>query len=110
MAGKILLQQNNGGKYSFDIKAGDGQTLMRSREYNNAWAARMAISSARRNAVDRARFHIFTRTGGWFYVKLYAGNNRTIALSGGRPSMYACENLIRAVMQMIDDAPVDCRI
>ena len=52
MAGKFELYQDKAGKYRFRLKAGNGQTIAVSEDYESKASALNGIESVRKNAAD----------------------------------------------------------
>ncbi|GAB3269785.1 YegP family protein [Parahaliea aestuarii] len=88
MAGKFELRQGDSGKYSFNLKSGNGQVILTSQAYESHDSAVNGIESVRRNAVDDARFLRKTASDGSPFFVLTASNGQTI----GKSQMYASES------------------
>jgi uncharacterized protein YegP (UPF0339 family) len=54
MAGKFELYQDNGGKFRFRLKAGNGQIIAVSEAYESKASALNGIESVKTNAPDAA--------------------------------------------------------
>lgn len=52
MAGKLELYTDKGGKFRFNLKAGNGQVIASSEAYESKAAALNGIESIRKNAPD----------------------------------------------------------
>ncbi|WP_116364626.1 YegP family protein [Parahaliea mediterranea] len=97
MAGKFELKQGDSGKYSFNLKSGNGQVILTSQTYESHDSAINGIESVRRNAADDGRFQRKVASDGSPYFVLTATNGQTI----GKSQMYsgdsAMENGIASV-------------
>lgn len=52
MAGKFEVYQDKGGKYRFRLKAGNGQTIAVSEEYESKAACMNGVESVKENAPE----------------------------------------------------------
>lgn len=57
MAGKFELFTDQGGKFRFNLKAGNGQVIASSQAYESKKAALNGIESVRKNAADAKLVH-----------------------------------------------------
>lgn len=85
MAGWYVLSQNDKGQYSFVLKAGNGETILRSETYNAKASAENGIASVQKNCGDDARYERKTASNGKEYFNLKAANDQVI----GTSQMYA---------------------
>lgn len=85
MAGWYVLSTNAKGQFSFALKAGNGETILRSEVYNTKAAAENGISSVQKNSPDDARYERTTASNGKEYFNLKATNGQVI----GTSQMYA---------------------
>ncbi|MFT7288460.1 MAG: hypothetical protein ACI87W_002581 [Halieaceae bacterium] len=104
MAGKFELKKGKTGKFSFNLKSGNGQVVFTSESYENKRSATAGITSVRKNAPKDARFERKTSTKGQPYFLIKATNGQSI----GRSQMYAnavsMEKGIKSVMKNAPDA------
>ena len=56
MAGKFVLKQAAGGKFMFNLKAGNGEIILTSETYDSKSGAQNGIESVKKNAVEEARY------------------------------------------------------
>jgi len=85
MPGKFELKQGASGKFSFNLKSGNGQVVLTSQAYASKASAVAGIESVRNNCNDEARFERKeARDGSPFFV-LTATNGQTV----GKSQMYA---------------------
>lgn len=85
MAGWYLLSANDKGQYFFVLKAGNGETILRSEVYNTKASAENGIASVQKNAPEDARYEKKTASNGKEYFNLKATNGQVI----GTSQMYA---------------------
>ncbi|MBP9147673.1 MAG: YegP family protein [Rhodoferax sp.] len=81
MAGWFVLSKNDKGQFSFALKAGNGETILRSEQYESKASAENGISSVQKNSADEARFDRKEASDGRFYFNLKAGNHQIIGTS-----------------------------
>ena len=98
MVGTFELSKGKGGKFHFNLLAGNRQVILTSETYNSRAAALTGIASVRKNAKLRERFERRTAKNGKAYFVLLARNGEII----GQSQMYAhpasCYVGIRSVM------------
>lgn len=85
MAGKFVLKSTGNGKFMFNLKAGNGQTILTSEAYASRAAAVNGIESVRKNAGKDGNFERLKAKDGRPYFVLKAANLEPI----GRSEMYA---------------------
>lgn len=83
----------------FNMRAGNGQTILSSQGYQTMQNAKKGVASVKQNGVDTARFEVLEARDGQFYVRLKAANGEII----GRTEMYVSKsNATRARDTMLD--------
>ena len=87
MAGKFELKQGDSGKFSFNLKSGNGQVVLTSQAYESRASALAGIESVRKNAAEDARFTRKEASDGSPFFVLTATNGQTI----GKSQMYSSE-------------------
>lgn len=87
MAGYFELRRNAAGQYSFVLKAGNHEVILRSEQYESRGAAEGGIASVQKNAADAARYRREQASDGRHYFNLCAANHQVI----GSSQMYASE-------------------
>ena len=97
MAGKFELNTSSNGKYFFNLKASNGQTILSSEMYESKSAAENGIESVKKNATDDARYDRLTAKNGDPYFVLKAANGQQIGRSETYKSTAAMENGIASV-------------
>lgn len=85
MAGWYVVSANEKGQYSFVLKAGNGETILRSEVYNAKASAENGIASVQNNSAVDARYERKTASNGKEYFNLKATNGQVI----GTSQMYA---------------------
>ncbi len=85
MAGWYELTKSEKGQYSFSLKAGNAETILRSEQYETKSAAENGIASVQKNAPLDERYDRKDAADGRTYFNLKAGNHQII----GSSQMYA---------------------
>lgn len=83
----FLITKRSNGEFQFNLKAGNGQTILASEGYTTKANCDNGIESVRKNSQDDARFDRKTSTNGKFYFNLKATNGQII----GTSEMYEAE-------------------
>jgi uncharacterized protein YegP (UPF0339 family) len=106
MPGKFELKKGKSGKFSFNLKAVNGQVILTSQVYKTKAAAKNGIKSVCTNCAKDARFEQKTSKKGEPYFVLLAANKQVI----GKSQMYASKtsmlNGIKSVKQNVLKATV----
>jgi uncharacterized protein YegP (UPF0339 family) len=106
MAGKFEIKAGRTGKFRFNLKASNGQTILSSEAYESRSAANKGIQSVKRNAGNDKRFERKTGKDGSAFFVMKAANGEPI----GRSEMYrttrSMESGIASVAKNAPDAPV----
>lgn len=105
MAGKFVLKQGTSGKWSFNLKAGNGEIILTSETYESKAAALNGIDSVKRNAGNAANYDRRVAKNNEPYFVLLAANKQIIGRSETYSSKAAMENGIKSVMANGPDAP-----
>lgn len=87
MAGWFELNKNDKGQFSFVLKAGNDQVILRSEQYETRGAAQNGIASVQTNSPLDARYEKKSATDGRPYFNLKAANHQII----GTSQMYGSE-------------------
>ena len=85
MPGKFELKKTPKGKFMFNLKAGNGQVVLTSEQYEQKRSALDGIRSVQKNGSDDARFDRKVAKNGKPFFTLVAKNGETI----GKSQMYA---------------------
>ncbi len=116
--GKLTIREKNG-KYSFRLKAGNGEIIATSQMYKSLKTCRAGIDSVRRNAPDanledqtkegfqvqkHPKFEVYTDNAGEFRFRLKAKNGQNICASEGYTALKSCLNGIESVRKNAPEA------
>lgn len=88
MSGKFTVFTGKNGETYFNLKAGNGEVILRSEGYKDRSGALNGIESVRKNAPDATRYEKKTSTNGKFHFSLKAANHQII----GTSEMYESES------------------
>lgn len=105
--GKFVITTRSNGEFQFNLKAGNGQTILASEGYTTKAACENGIESVRKNAGDDARYERKTSSNGKPFFNLKAGNGQVIGSSEMYESEASRENGIESVKKNAPDAEVD---
>ena len=97
MPGWYELSRNDKGQYGFALKAGNGETILRSEQYESKSAAQNGIASVQTNSPKAERYERKTAKDGRAYFVLKAGNHQVIGTSQMYASEAGCDNGITSV-------------
>jgi len=97
MAAKFEIRKGTSGLYRFNLKAGNGETILTSETYQTKQGAERGIESVKANAPYDARYERKTATNGQPYFLLKATNGEVIGRSETYSSTSAMENGIDSV-------------
>ena len=116
--GKFTIREKNG-KYSFRLKAGNGEIIATSQMYKSLKTCRAGIDSVRRNAPaahledqtkegyqvqKHPKFEVYTDNAGEFRFRLKAKNGQNICASEGYTALKSCLNGIESVRKNAPDS------
>lgn len=105
MAGKFELNKGKTGKFSFKLKAGNGQLLFTSQFYDSKRSATAGINSVKKNAARESAYERKSSTRKQAYFVIKGAKAQVI----GKSRMYAnpasMDNGIQSVMKNAPDAP-----
>jgi len=97
VAGKFELKKGASGKFSFNLKSGNGQVILSSQTYATRPSALAGIESVRKNSQVDTRFDRKQASDGSPFFVLTATNGQTIGKSEMYSSEKAMENGIASV-------------
>lgn len=97
MAGKFVLKNARGGKFSFNLCAGNGQVILTSETYNSKKSAQNGIASVGKNCSNDKCFDRKVAKNGKPYFNLKSGNGQVIGKSQMYSSNAAMEKGIASV-------------
>ena len=102
--GKFVISTRKNGEFQFNLKAGNGQTILASEGYTTKAACENGIESVRKNSQDDARFEKLEAKNGKPYFNLKAGNGQIIGSSEMYESVASRDNGIESVKKNAPDA------
>lgn len=105
--GKFVITKRTNGEFQFNLKAGNGQTILTSEGYTTKAAATNGIESVKTNSQDDSKFDKLESKSGKPYFNLKAGNGQIIGSSEMYESTSARDNGIASVKTNAPDATVD---
>ena len=109
--GKFVIRQVPSG-IKFDLRAGNGETILTSEVYTTLAACRKGLASVRKNApaanvenqtvegykaLSHPKFELYEDKSGQFRFRLKARNGQIIAVSEGYTAKAGCLNGIESV-------------
>ncbi|MFC5051970.1 YegP family protein [Rubritalea spongiae] len=97
MNGYYELKEAAGGKFKFNLKAGNHEIILSSQLYTTKAAAQNGIESCQKNGTDDAKFERLTSKADQPYFRLKAGNGQIIGSSEMYSSEAARDNGIKSV-------------
>ena len=118
--GKFVIRQVPSG-IKFDLRAGNGETILTSEVYTTLAACRKGLTSVRKNAPaanvenqtvegyateKHPKFEVYTDKAGEFRFRLKATNGQVIAVSEGYKAIASCLNGIESVKKNAPEAAV----
>jgi len=106
MAGKFEIKEGTSGKFRFNLKASNGQTILSSESYETKQGAEKGVESARKNAPDDNRYERKTAKNDEAFFVLKAGNGEPLGRSETYSSTSAMENGIESVKRNAVDAAI----
>jgi len=116
--GKFVIKEKNG-KYSFRLKAGNGEVIAASQMYKSLQTCKAGIQSVRNNAPvanvedqtsegfekqKHPKFEVYADKGGEFRFRLKAKNGQIVAASEGYSALKSCLNGIESVRKNAVDS------
>ncbi|MFM7317202.1 MAG: YegP family protein [Isosphaeraceae bacterium] len=90
--GIFTLKKSSGGKYYFELKAGNNETILVSEMYQTKASAKTGIQSVKANARRKSAFVVGTSLDGKVYFNLKATNGKVIGTSETYESALAMVN------------------
>ena len=119
--GKFVIREKND-KFSFRLKAGNGETIATSQMYKSLTTCKAGIASVAANAPianlenqteegyavqKHPKFEVYKDNAGEFRFRLKAKNGQNIAASEGYASEKSCLNGIESVRRNAVDAKIE---
>jgi uncharacterized protein YegP (UPF0339 family) len=104
--GKYVMHKNDKGNWRFNLKAGNGETILSSEEYNSKAACENGIQSVKINSPIDARYDRKISVSGQHFFNLKASNGQVIGTSEMYNSKASMDNGIESVKKNGPDSPV----
>ena len=105
--GKFVITKRTNGEFQFNLKAGNGQTILTSEGYTTKAACTNGIESVKTNSQDDSRFDRKEAKNGKPYFNLKASNGQIIGSSDMYESISARENGIESVKKNAPEGTID---
>ena len=107
MAGRFELKQAKDSQYMFNLKAGNGQTILSSEGYAQKASCLNGIASVKANSTDDNKYDRLTSSNGKPYFNLKAANGQVIGSSQMYESEVSRDNGIESVKANAPEATVN---
>ena len=104
--GKYVIHKTASGQFRWNLKAGNGQTLITSESYTTKQACKNGIASSQKN-VGEASFEQLTSKKGEPYFNQLAGNKQILGTSQMYNSTAARDNGISSVQNNAPTADIE---
>ncbi|OCB75839.1 hypothetical protein B0A79_02975 [Flavobacterium piscis] len=105
--GKFVITKRTNGEFQFNLKAGNGQTILSSEGYSTKAACINGIESVKTNSKDDSKFDKQESKSGKPYFNLKASNGQIIGSSEMYESTSARDSGIVSVKTNAADATTD---
>ena len=105
--GKFVITKRGNGEFQFNLKAGNGQTILSSEGYSTKAACTSGIESVKKNSQDDGRFEKLESKSGKPYFNLKASNGQIIGSSEMYESTSGRDAGIASVKTNAADAATD---
>ena len=105
--GKFVITKRANGEFQFNLKAGNGQTILTSEGYSTKAACSNGIESVKTNSQDDSKYDKKESSNGKFYFTLKASNGQIIGSSEMYESASGRDNGIESVKTNAPDAETD---
>lgn len=104
--GKFTIKTGKDGSFYFNLKADNGQIILRSDGYTTKSACENGINSVKNNAINENRFEKLVSSAGKPFFNLKASNGQIVGTSQLYESENGRDNGIDSVMRNAPDAPI----
>lgn len=105
--GKFVITTRANNEYQFNLKADNGQTILRSEGYSSKASCENGVESVRQNSQEEARCERKSSSNGKFYFNLKARNGQVIGTSEMYESEASRDNGIDSVKRNAPAAVVE---
>lgn len=104
--GKFIITKRKNGEYQFNLKAGNGQTILSSEGYVTKAGCKNGITSVKTNSPFDSRYDKKISSNSQYYFNLKAGNGEIIGISETYTNSNARDNGIESVKSNAPDAEI----
>ncbi len=105
--GSFAITKRANGEFQFNLKAGNGQTILASEGYSTKSSCENGVESVRTNSQIDERFESKTSSNGKYFFNLKASNGQVIGSSEMYESSSSRDNGIASVKSNAKDAKID---
>lgn len=105
--GKFVMTTRKNGEFQFNLKAGNGETILSSEGYTAKASCLNGIESVRKNAPDDNRYERKEAKNGKFFFNLKAANGQIIGTSEMYETAAGRDKGIESVRRNAPDATVE---
>ena len=105
--GKFVITKRANGEFQFNLKAGNGQTILASEGYSSKANCENGIDSVKRNSQDDSKFERKTSSNDKPYFVLKATNGQIIGTSEMYESTASRDNGIESVKTNAPEATTE---
>lgn len=105
--GKFVISTRKNGEFQFNLKAGNGQTILASEGYSTKSACENGIESVKKNSQDDSKYEKLESKSGQPHFNLKAGNGQIIGHSEMYETTASRDNGIESVKKNAPDATVE---
>ena len=107
MSARYVLKRAAGSQYMFNLKAGNGETILTSENYASKQGAHNGIASVRIHSPQDGNYRESTASNGQFFFVLVASNGETLGRSETYTTQAARDTGIQSVKTNGPAAPVN---
>jgi uncharacterized protein YegP (UPF0339 family) len=104
MSGKFVIDRARNGQFYFNLRAANGEPILKSETYVTRASAEHGIASVKANALIDDRYERKTDNSGAPYFNLKAGNHEVIGVSEAYSSAAARDAGIESLKKNAPDA------
>jgi uncharacterized protein YegP (UPF0339 family) len=105
--GKFVITKRTNGEFQFNLKAGNGQSILGSEGYKTKASCENGIESVKTNSKDDSKFDRKTSSNGKPYFNLKATNGQIIGSSEMYESEASRDNGIESVKSNAPEATIE---
>ena len=107
MAGKFIIFKGSNEQYYFNLKAGNGERILRSEGYVSKQGCENGIASVKKHAPYDTNYDRKTSVNNQYYFNLKALNGEIIGTSETYTTSGGMENGIQSVKDNAPTAPIE---